>query len=405
MNSEVDLGIRALVSAVHAGQTTTDEILRIVDEAIKRADARHLNVLVTQATALPAKERLVTGGLSGVPFVVKDMFDTAGIQTTYGSQVFSGHLPETSATVVTQLLDAGAILVGKANQHEFAWGVTSQNPHWGRVGNPKYPGLTSGGSSGGTAAALAAGVCTFGLGTDTGGSVRIPAACCGVVGFRPLQGSVCGEGMFPLAPSFDVVGPMANTVRDVAEVFEVIGPPRSQEKIKIRGSRAGVVAESPDIDRLQALGVRLQSVRFPDLTDLYETVQRYEAWRVHAELLNRYGEQYGSDVASKLERASEVSPTEYASAKRHLLRVRLRLRDRLDSDFLVGPTLGGEAPSADCDEATIREAMLLFTAPYSALDMAALAIGNLQIAGWDNWLVLTVGLAWEENVEITPRRA
>jgi len=153
---------------------------------------------------------------------VKDLFDTAGLATTYGSIVFADHVPERSAEAVTRLEAAGYVNVGKTNLHEFAYGITSVNPHYGTVPNPAFPGRMAGGSSGGSAAALAAGLAEYALGTDSGGSIRIPAACCGIVGFKPTYGLVSLDGVFPLAPSFDHAGPMARSVAECLEMIEVL---------------------------------------------------------------------------------------------------------------------------------------------------------------------------------------
>src|SRR5439155_5811981 len=146
---------------------------------------------------------------AGIRLAVKDLFDTAGIRTTYGSAIFADHVPSETAEAVRRLEAAGYADVGKANLHEFAYGVTSQNAHFGTVPNPIAPGRLAGGSSGGSAAALAAGLADAALGTDSGGSIRIPAACCGIVGFKPTYDLVPLDGCFPLAPSFDHAGPMA----------------------------------------------------------------------------------------------------------------------------------------------------------------------------------------------------
>src|SRR3954471_12218378 len=161
---------------------------------------------------------------SGPMLAVKDLFDTAGIRTTYGSAVFADHVPDTTAAAVSLLEAAGWANTGKTNLHEFAYGVTSQNLHYGVVPNPKYPGRTAGGSSGGSAAALALGLVEGALGTDTGGSIRIPAACCGVVGFKPGFGVVPIDGVFPLAPSFDHAGPMARDVAGCVELMRALAP-------------------------------------------------------------------------------------------------------------------------------------------------------------------------------------
>src|SRR5581483_11774981 len=160
----------------------------------------------------------------GVSLAVKDLFDTAGLTTTYGSAIFAEHVPTRTAEAVRLLEEAGYADVGKTNLHEFAYGTTSENPHFGTVPNPVAPGRVAGGSSGGSAAALAAGLADAALGTDTGGSIRIPAACCGVVGFKPTFGLVPLEGCFPLAPSLDHAGPMARSVGECAAMMAVLAP-------------------------------------------------------------------------------------------------------------------------------------------------------------------------------------
>ena len=181
-----------------------------------RSDA--WNAVITEVepgAALP-------GPLHGKRLLVKDLFDTAGIRTTYGSKIYAEHVPTRTAPAVQRLVDAGAVIVGKANLHEFAWGVTSQNPWYGTVRNPTHPGRTTGGSSGGNAAALAAGLCDLGIGTDTGGSIRLPASCCDIVGLKPAWGRIPTEGVFPLCPTYDTVGPMATSVADVALMWSVL---------------------------------------------------------------------------------------------------------------------------------------------------------------------------------------
>ncbi len=176
------------------------------------------NAVITAVESVPA----LPGPLHGRRLLVKDLIDTAGIRTTYGSQIYTDHVPTRTASAVERLVAAGAVVVGKANLHEFAWGVTSQNPWYGTVQNPLHPGRTTGGSSGGNAAALAAGLCDIGIGTDTGGSIRLPAACCGVVGLKPSWGRIPVDGVFPLCASFDTVGPMGTSVAEVATMWSVL---------------------------------------------------------------------------------------------------------------------------------------------------------------------------------------
>src|SRR5437870_5118993 len=199
----------------------------------------------------------------GIPLAVKDLLDTAGLTTTYGSPIFADHVPAKSAAAVERLEAAGYADVGKTNLHEFAYGITSENAHFGTVPNPVAPGRIAGGSSGGSAAALAAGLAEAALGTDSGGSIRIPAACCGVVGFKPTYDLVPTDGCFPLAPSFDHVGPMARTVADCAAQLEVLAPNFRRESLasleELRVGVAWVDAAEP----LVAARVSDAVARFP----------------------------------------------------------------------------------------------------------------------------------------------
>ncbi len=162
------------------------------------------------------------GPLAGRTLLVKDLIDTAGVRTTYGSRIYADHVPDVHASVVQRALDAGAVVVGKANLPEFAWSVLGQNPWYGTVHNPAHPGKTTGGSSAGNAAALAAGLVELGLGTDTGCSIRLPSAACGTVGLKSQWGLLPLDGIFPLCPSLDTVGPMGRTVEDVALLWSVL---------------------------------------------------------------------------------------------------------------------------------------------------------------------------------------
>src|SRR3989454_2709326 len=156
------------------------------------------------------------GPLHGIPISLKDNIYTAGIRTTAGSKILKDFVPPNDASVVAQLKNAGAVLLGKTNMHEFAYGVTSNNPHYGPVRNPWDLSRIPGGSSGGSAAAVAAGLCYGSIGTDTGGSIRIPASLCGIVGLKPTWGRISCEGIIPLSPAFDCAGPLGRTVADVA---------------------------------------------------------------------------------------------------------------------------------------------------------------------------------------------
>src|SRR5438093_3468362 len=199
----------------------------------------------------------------GIPLAVKDLLDTAGLTTTYGSAIFAEHVPARSAECVLRLEAAGYANVGKTNLHEFAYGITSENPHFGTVPNPLAPGRIAGGSSGGSAAAVAADLADAALGTDSGGSIRIPAACCGIVGFKPTYDLVPTEGCFPLAPSFDHVGPMARTVAECGMQLEVLAPSFRRASVDSLEDVAVGIAWLDDADPLVRARVEEAAARFP----------------------------------------------------------------------------------------------------------------------------------------------
>ena len=184
------------------------------------------------------------GPLAGRTLLVKDLIDTAGVRTTYGSRIYADHVPDVHASVVQRALAAGAAVVGKANLPEFAWSVLGANPWYGTVHNPAHPGKTTGGSSAGNAAALAAGLVDLGLGTDTGCSIRLPSAACGTVGLKSQWGLLPLDGIFPLCPSLDTVGPMGRTVEDVALLWSVLAG-RPVPEPRLEGVTVGLLRQAP----------------------------------------------------------------------------------------------------------------------------------------------------------------
>ena len=245
----------------------------------------------------------------GIPLAVKDLFDTAGLRTTYGSILFADHVPERTAEAVARLEAAGYVNVGKTNLHEFAYGVTSYNPHFGEVQNPLAPDRTAGGSSAGSAAALAAGLADAALGSDSGGSIRIPAACCGVVGFKPSRGLVPLEGCFPLAPSFDHAGPMGRDVETCVRMLEALAPGFERAELgSLDELEVGVawveLAEPLVRARIQAaveLFPRRRVVAFPFPEGIGAVFMR-EAAQSHRGLFPERADAYGENVRAKLER-------------------------------------------------------------------------------------------------------
>jgi Asp-tRNA(Asn)/Glu-tRNA(Gln) amidotransferase A subunit family amidase len=290
--------------------------------------------------------------------------------------------------------------VGKTNMHEFAWGVTSQNLHWGTVANPRLPGRVAGGSSGGTAAALADYQATIGLGTDTGGSIRIPSACCGVAGFKPAFGSIPVRGVFPLAPSFDTVGPMARTVADVALV-ELVLTGRPIPTPRLAGLRVGVLettgATTGVEATLQELGARLEPAELPDLDPDLMAAFAAECAVTHLAWFPSRRDDYGPDLQVKLAAAQDITAVQWQRGLAAVRVLRSQARAELDFDILLSPVMAIEPPPDDCWELDVRAAMTRWTRPFNFLGWPAIAVGRIQIAGRDREVVLGAALALEAS--------
>ena len=340
----------------------------------------------------------------GIRLAVKDLFDTAGLETTYGSAIFAGHVPPETATAVRLLEEAGYTNVGKANLHEFAYGTTSENPHFGDVPNPRHPGRVAGGSSGGSAAAVAAGLADAALGTDSAGSIRIPAACCGLVGHKPTHDLVALDGCWPLAASFDTAGPIAADVAACERMLEALAPGFERVELESLEELEVGVAWTELADPLVRARVEEAVARFPRRrsvelplvpAETYAVFMR-EAADVHRELYAENAEGYGEDVRLKLERCFAVGDADVARAERLRAEYRERVEHALDGvDLVLTPTLPivpppvgrGVAPG-DLD---VREALIRFTYPFSSLGWPALALpcgaaeeglpASLQVAG------------------------
>jgi Asp-tRNA(Asn)/Glu-tRNA(Gln) amidotransferase A subunit family amidase len=319
--------------------------------------------------------------VDGIQLAVKDLLDTAGLTTTYGSAIFADHVPVKSAECVVRLEAAGYSNVGKTNLHEFAYGITSENPHFGTVPNPVAPGRIAGGSSGGSAAALAAGLADAALGTDSGGSIRIPAACCGVVGFKPTYDLVPTDGCFPLAPSFDHVGPMARTVVECVAQLEALAPEfeaaplASLEEISI--GVTWVDAAEP----LVAERVRAAAAHFPRRRDIdwpqpeIGALFMREVADVHRDLYAEHAELYGDELAVKIERCLAVSDTAAAHATRTRDEYREHCAQLFEGlDLLLTPTLVCVAPPTGIGDLALRETLIRHTLPFNTLGWPALAL-------------------------------
>ena len=314
-----------------------------------------------------------------------------------------------TASAVARLEEAGYAVVGKTNLHEFAYGITSDNPHYGAVLNPLDADRIPGGSSGGNGAALAAGLCEVALGTDSAGSIRLPAACCGVVGFKPTYGLVPVDGVFPLAPSFDVAGPMGPSVLSCSTIMAHFGAEPALVESLEEVSAAVAWTEHADpfvrelVEAAAALFPRRTQVDFPLPGDVNPAFQA-EAAEVHRELFAEHADLYGENVRRKLERAFAVSDEDVAASRAERESYRERALEALRGfDVLLTPTMPMTAPPVGIGDLALRERMISLTRPANALGWPALALpcgpaedglpASLQIMGppGADGVVLAVG--------------
>jgi aspartyl-tRNA(Asn)/glutamyl-tRNA(Gln) amidotransferase subunit A len=321
--------------------------------------------------------------------------------------------------VVLRLEAAGYATVGKTNLHEFAYGTTSENQHFGNVPNPIAAGRIAGGSSGGSAAALAAGLADAALGSDTGGSIRIPAACCGVVGFKPTFDLVPLAGCFPLAPSLDHAGPMARTVEECTRMLEAMVPGFEHMTLESLEEVEVGIAWTDRAEPLVKARVEEAAEHFPrrraldvPLAEGSRTVFMREVADVHRELYAEQGDLYGANVAAKIELCLAVTDSEYEAG----VRARAEYREAIDDlfagiDLLVTPTLPFVAPPSGQDERQLRGQLTLLTWPFNIAGLPALAVpcgpaedglpASIQLVGrpGDDALVLAVGTLLERALK------
>ncbi len=347
-------GLRSLYAS---GALSPVEVVRVILERIERLDPSLNSYLtVTAEAALRQAARAETeirtgdsrGPLHGIPYAAKDLLDTRGAPTTVGSKILAGNVPERDAAVIEKLAAAGAILIGKTGLHEWAYGITSTNPHFGPVRNPWDPERIPGGSSGGSAAAQAAGLCSFSLGSDTGGSIRIPAALCGIAGLKPTFGRISRRGAFPLGHTLDTLGAFGSCVEDTALVYGAIAGkdpddpssvdrpitiPSMEGELRLDGTVIGVPAQfyferlAPDVDAaarvalgvVRDLGAELREVDVPDVeaaNSLHRLILLAEASAVHRTRLEQHRQDFGQDVRSLLDQGRFVLATDYLEAQR-----------------------------------------------------------------------------------------
>jgi aspartyl-tRNA(Asn)/glutamyl-tRNA(Gln) amidotransferase subunit A len=387
----------------------------------------------------------LTSPLLGIPISLKDNFWTRGIRTTAGSKILSNFIPKEDSNVAARLARAGAILLGKTNMHEFAYGITNENPHYGAVHNPWALDRISGGSSGGSAASTAAGMCFASMGTDTGGSIRIPAALCGIVGLKPTYGLVSVAGVIPLAVSLDHAGPLARTVADACIMLQAIAgkypkaaTPADFRRLKGPGSRRFRLGWpkqyffeqiDPEVQRaieaatkvFRSAGAQLAEVSLPHLGDSLEpsaNIALAEATRYH-QSQGFYPQRtagYGADVSSRLNMGTKVPAVDYLRA--------FEVKRQIESDFesafervdaILAPAVPIAAPRIGESEVkiagkmeTVRSALVRLNRPANLTGHPAISVPcgftqdglpvGFQLIGprWAEARLLAIALVYEE---------
>lgn len=360
-----------------------------------------------QAAASAIRAGNYLGPLHGIPIAIKDLFATRGVRTTFGSRVFADWVPDHDAGAVERLRDAGAILIGKTNLHELAYGTTSANAHYGPVRNPWNPACHPGGSSGGSAAAVAAGLAYAALGSDTGASIRQPAACCGIVGLKPTFGRVSKFGALPLAWSMDHVGPMARTVRDCALMLQVLAgydgrdPGCMRRNVSdfqaglandIRGCRIGVARDyffedcEPEVTAaveeslavLRDLGADVQDIVLPDMRAALAAgalIIAVEAASYHAADLRERPEAFSKELQATLELGGYYSGVQYVQAQRLRRKLGAQLRQAIRGfDALAMPTSPVPATEIGNDPPGHSRLRSRNTLPFNFISLPAISV-------------------------------
>ena len=349
---------------------------------------------------------------SGTVVAVKDLIDVKGMVTTAGGMILPREPAAEDAPVVARIRRAGCRIVGKANLHEFAYGVTSINPHYGTVRNPHDTGRVAGGSSGGSAVAVAAGMCDWAVGSDTGGSIRIPASLCGVAGFKPAFGSIDLGGVIPLSTSLDTLGPMALDMAGTARAYSIM----SGEDVSLASlprPRLAVPArwvtglDQPTADAWNLVSRGLPEIEFGDRDTFFQvglTILLFEAAAYHRRWATDSPEKYGEDVLRLIRRGFEVTPASYEQA----LLERTRLQDEAERameglDALILPATAVVAPPIETAN-DMREPLSRFTRPFNTTrqpvavlpaPVSGLPVG-IQVAGVTNTETLRAA-AWLEQ--------
>ncbi|MGA8143706.1 MAG: amidase [Candidatus Acidiferrales bacterium] len=440
--SPLDL-VEAALARIERFNPVINAFITVVADRARR-QARLAEKQIRQGRAL--------GPLCGIPISIKDNFSTRGVRTTAGSRILANFVPEESSEVVEKLECAGAILLGKTNMHEFAYGITNENPHYGAARNPWDLDRVTGGSSGGSAAALAIGIGYAATGTDTGGSIRIPSALCGVVGLKPTFGLVSVEGVVPLAKTLDHAGPMGRSVTDVCITLEAIAGEyprgtarpdfRKLRKIRPRKFRLGrprqyfferLEKEVRDAiesatKSFESLGARIKEVSLPGLDRSVEpstNVALAEATQYHESqgYFPALAEQYGDDVRHRLELGREVRAADYLNA----WEVKRAITLEFDAAFeqvdailvpalpIAAPRIGEKEIAIGSEKETVRSALVRLNRPANLTGHPAISVpcgltrGGLPIGlqfigpNYSEAFLLAIALAYEDATDWSKR--
>jgi aspartyl-tRNA(Asn)/glutamyl-tRNA(Gln) amidotransferase subunit A len=383
--------------------------------------------------------------LRGIPIAVKDLIDVAGVRTTIGSKFFADHVADEDAFVVEKLRQSGALINGKTNTHEIALGITGNNPHFGTARNPWNTERIPGGSSSGSAIAVGTGMALGALGTDTGGSIRIPASLCGIVGFKPTRGRVSTRGVFPLSWNLDHVGPLTKCVKDAAIILQVISAYDAIDPSSIKmltgdylghliddmegrkvaiGSGEFIETSDPEVLNavreaakvFEGMGCKVTKVNVDWMRDAAranKTITQADGAAVHRDRLKEHPDWFGDDIRRRLEDGAKTSSTEYILARRIQAEVRKRCELFFESnDLLITPTTPIAAPTIEGHDAVEQAGRLTrFTAPFNLAGLPALSVPcgftseglpiGLQVISraWGDAKALNAGYAYEQATE------
>lgn len=453
MTEVCTLSIEDVAARLRAKELSPVELTQAMLERIEQLHpALNAYMTVTRDIALEqahtAEREIVDGtyrgALHGVPIAHKDLYDTKGVRTTAGSKILADRLPETDATAVRKLADAGAIMLGKVGLHEFAFGGTSDNPHYGTIRNPWDTNRCPAGSSGGSGAAVAAGLAFAATGSDTGGSIRMPASFCGTVGLMPTYGRASLSGVIPLSWTLDHAGPLTRTVRDAAIVLQAMAgrdplDPTTEDRpvpdfldgieAGARGVRIGVpkqyfwescAADQRDavqgaLSALEAAGAIVKDVDFPEVEAYMQAALAIivvDAAAYHAPTFPSRRAEYGTDVAALLDLAANIPAPAFASAMRTLAVARGgeadAVLDKQDVDVLAVPTTPITAPTVEeARDPAVAGRHHIFTMPFDLTGQPVVAVpagvtasglpASLSFVGrrWDEATALRAARAWE----------